>query len=361
MLMLNRAFASSLQSNLGCRSGVRARRTLFLNALLDLAFYHLGVWGIPLSTAIVNIAGTIAPARRDAAADRRYRGGEDGRGDGQDRRRVGARSRRLPTPSGEPLDAARSGHAASRHRSCLARLRARRRRGSPTRRKRAPARGARTRGARARDAPLRPLSPPSPRGPARERAFGGVPGDRLDTAAGVCSSMGHGAVGEPGSQRAAACRARRGARDVRARRGDDRHRPGRGRAVGGSRGAGRCEQALVGLRGDGGPGLLLARERHLDRTGGELQPRRGPLAVDGLGRARRLQRRLADPRAGGDRRQLRRVGRGELLRLVRDPARRRPRRRRGGGRRRLDQGLGADAQSPASSSSGSRTRRATGR
>ena len=29
-----------------------------MNALLDAAFYRLGVWGLPLSTAIVNMVGT---------------------------------------------------------------------------------------------------------------------------------------------------------------------------------------------------------------------------------------------------------------------------------------------------------------
>jgi putative peptidoglycan lipid II flippase len=57
MLMLNRAFFS-LQSN--WIPTVVALANLFVNALLDLAFYRLGVWGIPLSTAVVNIAGTWA-------------------------------------------------------------------------------------------------------------------------------------------------------------------------------------------------------------------------------------------------------------------------------------------------------------
>jgi putative peptidoglycan lipid II flippase len=57
MLMLNRAFFS-LQSN--WVPTLVALGNLVLNALLDLAFYRLGTWGIPLSTAIVNIAGTIA-------------------------------------------------------------------------------------------------------------------------------------------------------------------------------------------------------------------------------------------------------------------------------------------------------------
>jgi putative peptidoglycan lipid II flippase len=57
MLMLNRAFFS-LQSN--WIPTAIALANLFVNALLDLAFYRLGPWGIPLSTALVNIAGTVA-------------------------------------------------------------------------------------------------------------------------------------------------------------------------------------------------------------------------------------------------------------------------------------------------------------
>jgi putative peptidoglycan lipid II flippase len=57
MLMLNRAFFS-LQSN--WIPTVVALGNLFLNALLDLAFYRFGTWGIPLATALVNIAGTAA-------------------------------------------------------------------------------------------------------------------------------------------------------------------------------------------------------------------------------------------------------------------------------------------------------------
>ncbi len=57
MLMLNRAFFS-LQSN--WVPTVIALGNLLLNALLDLAFYRFGPWGIPLSTALVNLAGTIA-------------------------------------------------------------------------------------------------------------------------------------------------------------------------------------------------------------------------------------------------------------------------------------------------------------
>ena len=55
--MLNRAFFS-LQSN--WIPTVVALANLFLNALLDLVFYRFGTWGIPLSTALVNIAGTAA-------------------------------------------------------------------------------------------------------------------------------------------------------------------------------------------------------------------------------------------------------------------------------------------------------------
>jgi putative peptidoglycan lipid II flippase len=71
MLMLNRAFFS-LQQN--WVPTVIALGNLFLNALLDLAFYRLGTWGIPLSTAIVNIAGTVALL----IAMRRRLGGLDG-------------------------------------------------------------------------------------------------------------------------------------------------------------------------------------------------------------------------------------------------------------------------------------------
>ena len=55
MLMLNRAFFS-LQEN-WIPTAV-ALGNLFLNAILDFAFYRFGTWGIPLSTAVVNIAGT---------------------------------------------------------------------------------------------------------------------------------------------------------------------------------------------------------------------------------------------------------------------------------------------------------------
>ena len=57
MLMLNRAFFS-LRSN--WVPTAIALGNLFLNAVLDFAFYRVGVWGIPLATAICNIAGTWA-------------------------------------------------------------------------------------------------------------------------------------------------------------------------------------------------------------------------------------------------------------------------------------------------------------
>ena len=57
MLMLNRAFFS-LQSN--WVPTAIALGNLFLNAVLDFAFYRLGVWGIPLGTAVCNVAATWA-------------------------------------------------------------------------------------------------------------------------------------------------------------------------------------------------------------------------------------------------------------------------------------------------------------
>ena len=57
MLMLNRAFFS-LQSN--WIPTMIAVANLALNAILDAAFYRLGIWGIPLATSVVNIAGTAA-------------------------------------------------------------------------------------------------------------------------------------------------------------------------------------------------------------------------------------------------------------------------------------------------------------
>src|SRR5207247_6695950 len=57
MLMLNRAFFS-LQSN--WIPTMIALGNLGLNAALDAAFYRFGTWGIPLSTSVVNVAGTAA-------------------------------------------------------------------------------------------------------------------------------------------------------------------------------------------------------------------------------------------------------------------------------------------------------------
>jgi putative peptidoglycan lipid II flippase len=55
MLMLNRGFFS-LQSP--WIPSVVALGNLGLNAVLDAVFYRFGIWGIPLSTSLVNIAGT---------------------------------------------------------------------------------------------------------------------------------------------------------------------------------------------------------------------------------------------------------------------------------------------------------------
>jgi putative peptidoglycan lipid II flippase len=57
MLMLNRAFFS-LQSN--WVPTAIALGNLFLNVILDAVLYHVGAWGIALSTAICNVAGTAA-------------------------------------------------------------------------------------------------------------------------------------------------------------------------------------------------------------------------------------------------------------------------------------------------------------
>src|SRR5919201_5165209 len=56
MLMLNRAFFS-LQSP--WIPTAIALGNLGLNAALDAALYHVGVWGIPLATSLVNIAGAV--------------------------------------------------------------------------------------------------------------------------------------------------------------------------------------------------------------------------------------------------------------------------------------------------------------
>ena len=57
MLMLNRSFFS-LQSP--WVPTTVALLNLGLNAVLDAVFYRFGTWGIPLSTSVVNIAGTVA-------------------------------------------------------------------------------------------------------------------------------------------------------------------------------------------------------------------------------------------------------------------------------------------------------------
>jgi putative peptidoglycan lipid II flippase len=57
MLMLNRAFFS-LQAP-WVPTWV-ALGNLGLNAALDAAFYTLGIWGLPLATSVVNVAGTAA-------------------------------------------------------------------------------------------------------------------------------------------------------------------------------------------------------------------------------------------------------------------------------------------------------------
>jgi putative peptidoglycan lipid II flippase len=57
MLMLNRTFFS-LQSN--WIPTIVALANLGVNAGLDAILYRVGIWGIPLSTSLVNLAGTIA-------------------------------------------------------------------------------------------------------------------------------------------------------------------------------------------------------------------------------------------------------------------------------------------------------------
>jgi len=57
MLMLNRGFFA-LQSP-WIPTAV-ALMNLGINAVLDAVFYRFGIWGIPLSTSLVNIAGTWA-------------------------------------------------------------------------------------------------------------------------------------------------------------------------------------------------------------------------------------------------------------------------------------------------------------
>ena len=88
MLMLNRAFFS-LQSP--WIPTVVALGNLGLNVVLDVAFFRLGVWGIPLATSLVNIAGVallLIPAPPDRPVD------------GRDDRRSFARTRRLDRAGG---------------------------------------------------------------------------------------------------------------------------------------------------------------------------------------------------------------------------------------------------------------------
>ena len=85
MLMLNRAFFS-LQSN--WIPTVVALGNLSLNAILDAVFYRFGTWGIPLATALCNVAGTAALLvllRRRSAGSAAARSAPRVR----DRRRVG--------------------------------------------------------------------------------------------------------------------------------------------------------------------------------------------------------------------------------------------------------------------------------
>ena len=102
MLMLNRAFFS-LQPN--WIPTLIALGNLFLNALLDYLFYPFGAWGIPLSTAFVNIAGTVALL----FALRRQIGGIDGARTASSAARVLLASAALAGVAfavWEPLDAA---------------------------------------------------------------------------------------------------------------------------------------------------------------------------------------------------------------------------------------------------------------
>jgi putative peptidoglycan lipid II flippase len=57
MLMLNRAFFSLRLNWIPTKI---ALGNLFFNAVLDLVLYRVGTWGIPLATAICNVAGTVA-------------------------------------------------------------------------------------------------------------------------------------------------------------------------------------------------------------------------------------------------------------------------------------------------------------
>ena len=70
MLMMTRGFYG-LQSN--WLPTVIAVGTLVLNAVLDVALYPVGVWGIPLATSLVNIVGVGVPPLLPPQAGRRSR------------------------------------------------------------------------------------------------------------------------------------------------------------------------------------------------------------------------------------------------------------------------------------------------
>ena len=70
MLLLNRSFFG-LQSP--WLPTAVALANLGLNALLDLSFYRLGTWGIPLATSVVNIAGAAALVDPAPPPRRRHR------------------------------------------------------------------------------------------------------------------------------------------------------------------------------------------------------------------------------------------------------------------------------------------------
>ncbi len=91
MLMLNRAFFSL---RLNWMPTAIALGNLFLNAVLDFAFYRVGTWGIPLATAICNIAGTWALLVVLRRRVRRIEGRCDRVDDDSRRRVVGGRRRR---------------------------------------------------------------------------------------------------------------------------------------------------------------------------------------------------------------------------------------------------------------------------
>ena len=113
MLMLNRAFFS-LQSN--WIPTIVALGNLALNAILDAVFYRFGTWGIPLSTALCNVVGTVALILLLRNRPRPVRRRRDRRLDGPHRRGVGrGRRRRL---RGVGVRSTRRSAARSAGRSC---------------------------------------------------------------------------------------------------------------------------------------------------------------------------------------------------------------------------------------------------